>query len=134
MTVSRHPSQGDIKKLVTACYQTLIRNEHPSVKVAAAVQAADGSIHTGVQVRSHNCGHCATCAEVVAIGAALTAGIVDVVACVAVARTDHRTDIWSPCGTCREILRDLHVAVVVVAETPAGEYVTATPDELLPWP
>jgi cytidine deaminase len=107
--------------------------QHPSVKVVAAVQSADGSIYTGAQVRSKNCDHCAACAEVVAIGAALTAGHIDLLACVAVATEPGGPAVWSPCGTCREILRDLHVGHVIVGQHPTGELTVATPHELLPY-
>lgn len=125
--------QPGLHRLVRAARDALTSSRHPAVKVAAAVETANGRIYAGVQVRSHNCGHCATCAEAVAIGAALTAGETELRACVAVVHTKRGAAIWSPCGTCREVLRDLGVTHVVVAER-AGQLVTATPDELLPWP
>lgn len=124
----------ELARLLEACRTTLRGCTHPSVKVAAAVSDSEGALHTGVQVRSTNCGHCATCAEPVAIGAALAAGAATLVACVAMVRDRTGPRVWSPCGTCREMLRDFGVRTVVVAQTPDGQPITATPDELLPWP
>ena len=133
MRTDAAPETTDIPGLVDACRQALLSCTHPAVRVAAAVMDADGVVHTGVQVRSRNCGHCSTCAEPVALGAALTSGAKQLVACVAIVRVDATTRVWSPCGTCRELLRDFGVKTVVVAQTDGG-LITATPDELLPWP
>lgn len=127
------PVRSDLAQLVAAAAAALAGCQHPSVKVVAAVQAADGSIYTGAQVRSRTCDHCAACAEMVAVGAALTAGHVDLMACVAVAAMPNGPAVWSPCGTCREILRDLRVRHVVVDQDLTGQLVVATPDELLPY-
>jgi cytidine deaminase len=124
----------ELARLLEACRTTLLACTHPSVKVAAAVSDSKGAVHTGVQVRSANCGHCATCAEPVAIGAALAAGAATLTACVAMVRDRAGPRVWSPCGTCREMLRDFGVVTVVVAQTSDGHPVTATPDDLLPWP
>lgn len=124
----------NLARLLDACRSTLVACSHPSVKVAAAVSDSNGAIHSGVQVRSTNCGHCATCAEPVAIGAALAAGATTLLACVAMVRDHIGVRVWSPCGTCREILRDFGVRTVVVAQTPDGHPITARPDDLLPWP
>ncbi|MCK9871871.1 hypothetical protein ABZ249_11180 [Nocardiopsis sp. NPDC006139] len=127
-------SSTELTRLLEACRTTFLTCAHPSVKVAAAVSDSDGAIHNGVQVRSTNCSHCATCAEPVALGAALAAGATALTACVAMVRDHTGIHVWSPCGTCRELLRDLGVRTVVVAQTPDGHPITATPDELLPWP
>jgi cytidine deaminase len=50
------------------------------------------------------------------------------------ARTDDGKAVYSPCGSCRELLCDHGVARVVVAESPTAELTTATLPELLPWP
>lgn len=124
----------ELGRLLETCRSALLSCTHPSVTVAAAVSDTDGTIHRGVQVRSTNCGHCATCAEPVAIGAALVAGATGLVACVAMARSPTGLRVWSPCGTCRELLRDFGVLAVVIAQTPNGRPITATPDDLLPFP
>ena len=121
----------DLSKLVEACRTALMANQHPTVRVAAAVSTTDGRIHTGLQVRSTTCGHCSVCAEPVAIGTALADGVSGFDACVAL-RLRDAPEVLSPCGACREILRDHGFSRVIVAQTDAG-FVTATPDELLPW-
>lgn len=120
-----------LSELVDACHTALMTNQCSTVRVAAAVSTTDGRIHTGLQVRSTTCGHCSACAEPVAIGTALMAGGSSFDACVAL-RMGATAEILSPCGACREILRDHGFGRVVVARTGEG-FVTATPDELLPW-
>ncbi|GAA2613940.1 hypothetical protein SMC26_23930 [Actinomadura fulvescens] len=130
MTVkSRDPR---LLRLVAAARSALAAVQNPDIKVAAAVLSGDDQIFTGVQVRSRSCGHCSTCAEPVALGAALAVSTHDLEACVAVVRTDSGIDVWSPCGTCRELLRDLKITTVIVAEHD-GAITTATPEKLLPW-
>lgn len=125
---------AELTRLLEACRTTLLASAHPTVTVAAAVSDSTGGIHRGVQVRSTNCGHCGTCAEPVALGAALAAGATSLAACVAMVRDPTGSRVWSPCGTCRELLRDFRVRTVVIGQTPDGHPITATPDELLPWP
>lgn len=121
----------DLDALVDACRTALLTSRYERVRVAAAVSTRSGSIHTGLQVRSVTCGHCSTCAEPVAIGTALSAAATDFDTCVAM-RLNGTPEILSPCGTCREILRDHGFHHVIVATTDSG-LITATPDELLPW-
>ncbi len=125
---------GDLRRMVEACRRTLLSSDHELVKVAAAVLCADGRVFSALQVRSRNCNHCSVCAEAIAIGMAVTAGYRDLVACVALVRSGAGTVVYSPCGSCRELLRDHGVAHVVVAESPTAQLATATLSELLPWP
>lgn len=125
---------NELARLLEACQTTLQACMHPSVTISAAVVDSDGAVHTGVQVPLANRGHCSTCAEAVAVGAALAAGATNLVACVAMVRDPAGPRVWSPCGSCRAMLRDSGVRNVVVAQTPDGNPITATPDELLPWP
>lgn len=128
------PVPNELTRLLEACRTTLLTCTHPSVTVAAAVIDRNGAVHTGVQVRLATHGHCSICAESVAVGAALAAGASNLVACVAMIRDPDGLRVRSPCGACREILRNAGVRTVVVAQTANGNPVTATPDELLPWP
>lgn len=65
---------------------------------------------------------------------ALTAGgSSDLVACVSVVRAGETARVWSPCGSCRELLRDHEVGYVVVAED-NGQVVMVPVADLLPWP
>lgn len=122
---------ADLGVLVDACRTVLLASRNERVRVAAAVSTRSGSIYTGLQVRSVTCGHCSTCAEPVAIGTALGAGARDFDACVAL-RLNRAPEILSPCGGCREVLRDHGFRHVIVASADSG-LITATPDELLPW-
>ena len=121
----------DLGALVDACRTALLASQHESVRVAAAISTRTGQVHTGLQVRSVTCGHCSTCAEPVAIGAALSVGEADFDACVAM-RLNGTPEILSPCGACREVLRDHGFRRVIVADTDSG-LIIATPDDLLPW-
>lgn len=119
-------------ELLKSCWSTLDSCRLPSVRVAAAVKTADGEVFSAVQVRSTTCSHCSICAEPVALGMALTAGAEDVDACIALRRLHEGFEILSPCGSCRELLRDAGVRRVVVASGPTG-LIVLSPDELLPW-
>ena len=131
--MGRDPGDLQLRGLVEECRTTLLGITNPLVKVVAAVLDAHGRTYTAVQVRSANCNHCSVCAEAIAIGMALTAGSHDLVACVAVARERQTTAVWSPCGSCRELLRDHDIGHVIVAEGP--DLITAVPaTDLLPWP
>ncbi|XVS65996.1 hypothetical protein ACQPYE_08060 [Actinosynnema sp. CA-299493] len=125
---------GDVSLvgLLKSCWATLDACRFVSVRVAAAVRAFDGEVFSAVQVRSTTCSHCSVCAEPVVLGMALTAGVERIDACVAIRRLHEGFEILSPCGSCRELLRDTGVLRVVVASRPTG-LVVLSPDELLPW-
>ncbi|MFJ9420033.1 hypothetical protein ACIRPT_38645 [Streptomyces sp. NPDC101227] len=127
-------SPTGLQALVDSCRQALRHIDPNRVRVAAAVLSREGRIFTAVQVRSRNCSHCSVCAEAVAIGMAFTARAFDLVAAAAVMRDDDRIAIASPCGGCRELLRDHGVDQVVVSQAEDGTLITARPTDLLPWP
>jgi len=127
------PGETELRALVAACRNTLRSCTNQRVKVATAVLDRNGRTFTAVQVRSRNCSHCSVCAEAIAIGMALTAGSCDLVACVSVVRVGRTTRVWSPCGSCRELLNDHKVGHVIVAED-HGQLVTVPGADLLPWP
>lgn len=95
----------------------LIRQRYTPIRhhVAAALLASSGTIYQGLHV---GWGRMNLCAEQVALANALTAGEMELISCVAVmARAPSGdTDVASPCGTCREVLRfyapDLTVLVI----------------------
>lgn len=107
----------ELARVLEACLTILLACTHPSVTIAAAAIDSAGAVHTGVQVRPTNGGHCSICAEPVAVGA-LTAGAANLVACVALVRDRVGPRVWSPCGTCGEMLRASGVHNVVVAQGP----------------
>lgn len=127
------PAEADLRRLVNACRDTLFRSANEMVRVVAGVLDDHGHIFTAVQVRSRNCNHCSVCAEPVAVGAALTAGSATLVACAAIVRCGDTARVWSPCGSCRELLRDHAVGYVVVDDE--HDVLVAVPTvDLLPWP
>lgn len=83
--------------------------------VAAAVRTADGRVFSGVNVYHFTGG---PCAEVVAIGAAATAGAGEVEAIVAVG--DRGRGVIPPCGRCRQVLLDYFPSIKVIVGPPDG--------------
>lgn len=79
--------------------------------VGAALLAADGRIFVGCNVENISYG-LTNCAERVAIGAAVAAGVREFVAVAVVA--DTAVPI-SPCGACRQVLAEFHVPRVMLA-------------------
>ena len=76
--------------------------------VAAALQAIDGNIYTGVCIDT-NCGM-GFCAEHSAIAAMITAGGIAVIGkIVAVAQKNKNADtyIYAPCGRCRQFMKEI---------------------------
>lgn len=78
--------------------------------VGAAVLAADGRVFGGCNVENLSYG-LTNCAERVAIGAAVAAGVREFVRVVVVA--DTRVPI-SPCGACRQVMAEFRVPEVVL--------------------
>lgn len=95
-------------------------------KVGAAVLAADGKIYTGANFENAAFG-AGTCAERVALGAALTAGEREFVAVACVGADVSIT----PCGICRQALAEFgDMDVICVGEN--GEIREYRLSELLP--
>jgi cytidine deaminase len=101
-------------------------------RVACAVRTASGGLFTGVSLSARRV---AVCGEHVALGAAMAAGDDDIRTVVAVSCSpEQRTaQVVSPCGLCRELLRDLcpqaHVLIGL-----DGRVVKVRADLLLPGP
>jgi cytidine deaminase len=101
---TRDLTQQD-EELIAAAFEA-IRSNYVEDRhgVGAAVRAASGKIYTRVNIESPGVG---TCAEPVALGAAVTAGERQFQCVVAVERSGpgaERPGIMSPCGVCRELL------------------------------
>jgi cytidine deaminase len=94
--------------------------------VGAALLAADGRIFGGCNVENLSYG-LTNCAERVAIGAAVAAGVRDFVAVAVVADTGVPI---SPCGACRQVLAEFGVPRVFLANR--SECLEFTLEELLP--
>lgn len=127
------PAEAELRRLVNACRDTLFRCTNDMVRVAAGVLDDRGHIFVAVQVRSRNCTHCSVCAEAIAIGMALTATSTNLVVCAAIVRSGDTARVWSPCGSCRELLRD-HAVGYVVVDDKHDDLIAVPTAELLPWP
>ena len=79
--------------------------------VGAALLAADGRVFPGCNVENISYG-LTNCAERVAIGAAVAAGVTKFSAVAVVADTGVPI---SPCGACRQVLAEFGVPVVILA-------------------
>ncbi len=99
---------------------------YSNFQVGAALLAADGRIFVGCNVENLSYG-LTNCAERVAVGAAVAAGVREFLAVAVVA--DTAVPI-SPCGACRQVLAEFGVdRILLVSRT---EQVEFTLDDLLP--
>ncbi|MGJ8632572.1 MAG: cytidine deaminase [Luteolibacter sp.] len=95
-------------------------------KVGAALVSNSGQVFPGCNVENISYG-LTNCAERVAIGAAVTAGVREFEKVVVVA--DTSTPV-SPCGACRQVLAEFGVKTVILANR--SELVEFSMEELLP--
>lgn len=109
--------------------------EHGRHYVGTALRATDGSVHTGLNIET-NIGRAAVCAEPVAIGAAVSAGIDDFDTIVAVRHPapgeEGRPFVVSPCGVCREMITDFNRDMFVIFPDENDEPTKARAIDLLP--
>jgi cytidine deaminase len=96
--------------------------------VGAAILTADGRIFTGANVENASLG-LTMCAERVALGAAISAGVRSIVA-IAVAGEGPGGIL--PCGACRQALAEFSRSAVVVRCHPDGSYDTTILADLCP--
>ena len=99
---------------------------YSNFQVGAALLASDGRIFPGCNVENISYG-LTNCAERVAIGAAVAAGVRGFDKVVVVADTAQPI---SPCGACRQVLAKFGVKSVILANR--TERVVFTLEELLP--
>ena len=98
-------------------------------QVAAAVLDDAGRVHVGVNVENASYG-LTNCAERVAIGAAIAAGAKRILAVGVTARRMHPI---SPCGACRQVIREFaDDDAPVASDAEDGSLVVATAGQLLP--
>ena len=100
--------------------------------VAAALLTDAGHVVTGVHLGSRRVN---VCAEQIALGTALSAGLGMPVACVSVIRmaADEPATVTSPCGVCRELLGYYNPDMTTLIALPTGIAKTVMAD-LLPAP
>lgn len=96
--------------------------------VGAAVLAESGEIYSGCNVENATYG-ATVCAERNAVAAAARAGERKLVGCVVYTDHDHAA---SPCGVCRQVLRELASDMPIVSVTVAGDRADWTLEQLLP--
>ncbi len=99
--------------LVAAAWQArdMAYAPYSNFRVGAALLAEDGRVFSGCNVENISYG-LTNCAERVAIGAAVAAGVRKFVAVAVVADTSVPI---SPCGACRQVLAEFGVPLVMLA-------------------
>lgn len=117
-------------ELIKRASETIIRN-YDKIKhrhtVAAAVRCKDGKIYTGVNIYSIH----GACAEMIAIGAAITDGEREF-DCLVGVRGENGEELLPPCGNCRQFLADyMPNCKVIINTNSALKKITAK--ELLPF-
>lgn len=118
----------DQESLIDAAWQARKNAYAPysNFQVGAALLADDGRVFHGCNVENISYG-LTNCAERVAIGAAVAAGVRKFKAVAVVA--DTAVPI-SPCGACRQVLAEFGVPLVILANR--TERLEFTLEELLP--
>lgn len=121
--------QNDLE-LIKAAVEVLKANFHPKKhQIGCALRTETGKIYTAVNIESSGYG---PCAEVVAIGGAISAGD-QIASIVAVKKIDENYPVISPCGNCRQLIIDYaHDADIILNFK--GQPVKTTAIELLPVP
>jgi len=115
-------------ELISKAQEVITKNfdfEKNNHTVGAAVRCKNGNIYLGVNVYLNH----GACAEIIAIGAAITAGERDF-DCIVAVRGEG--EILPPCGNCRQMLSDYAPLCDVVISTEGGnKKLKAT--ELIPY-
>ena len=98
--------------------------------VGAALLSKDGSVYTGI-----NCdGIHGSCAEFIAVGAAVAAGVKEQMFDTIVAvRRKAPNRLVSPCGNCRQMLLEYNPDIKVILNSDEGLPVKVTVRDLLPF-
>jgi cytidine deaminase len=97
--------------------------------VGAAIRAGSGKIYVGINVDGIH----GSCAEYIAIGAALSAGERVFSNVVAVYGKDSPHNVLPPCGNCRQMLFDYTPDCLVILKI-EDEYRKIKISDLLPYP
>ncbi len=119
------------KKLIEAAKKVIQRNydsQHLRHTVGAAIRTADGQVYTGINVYSIH----GACAEIIAMGKALTDGhrVFDTV--VSVRLLEDKWQVVSPCGNCRQLFADYLAEGSVIVQGDSGLMKVAVRD-LIPY-
>ncbi len=120
----------EARNIAAKAYAPKAYAPYSKFRVGAALQMADGSVVTGVNVENRSYG-LSNCAERTAIFTAMTIGNTDIKA-IAVAGPDAWEPL-PPCGACRQVISEF-----CTPETPVyyddskGGYITSSVGELYP--
>lgn len=106
---------------------------YSNFKVGAALLTADGEIYTGCNIENaaYSPGNCA---ERTAVFKAVSEGKTDFKAIAIIAGKDNIADYTSPCGMCRQVLREFvkpEEFLVIMAKS-EDDYMIMTLEELFP--
>ncbi|XP_007933850.1 cytidine deaminase [Orycteropus afer afer] len=120
-----------VQRLLLSCLEA--RNTaycpYSHFRVGAALLTRNGRIFLGCNIENA-CYPLGICAERTAIHKAVSEGYKDFRA-IAVA-TDVKDDFTSPCGACRQVMREFGTDWAVYMTKPDGTYLLKTLKELLP--
>ncbi|MGZ9583725.1 cytidine deaminase [Paenibacillus marinisediminis] len=97
--------------------------------VGAAVRCKNGKIFVGVNLDGIH----GSCAEAIALGAAITSGERDFECIVAVYGKEQPHHVLPPCGNCRQLIYEYAPESFVILQT-EGKYQKIRIKELLPHP
>lgn len=97
--------------------------------VGAALLSQSGQKAWGCNIENISYG-LTMCAERVAIGVAVQAGLTDFIAIAIV--SDSQQPIM-PCGACRQVLAEFNPSLLVISSTLTGMVIQSRLDILLPW-
>ena len=97
-------------------------------RVGAAIQSTDGQVFAGCNVENLSFG-LTLCAERSAVSQMIAAGQQEIAAVVVYTEAETPT---TPCGACRQVLREFGDQVRVLCVTADGQQLDTTLDELLP--
>uniref|UniRef100_A0A667XG78 Cytidine deaminase n=1 Tax=Myripristis murdjan TaxID=586833 RepID=A0A667XG78_9TELE len=121
MAVSREPREAKAKEFAYCPYSKF--------RVGAALVAHDGTVFTGCNVENA-CNNLGLCAERTAITKAVSEGYRSFKA-IAIA-SDMEEEFISPCGGCRQFMREFGVKWSVFMTKPDGSYMDMLVEDLLP--
>ncbi|XP_068598203.1 cytidine deaminase-like [Brachionichthys hirsutus] len=128
---AEHLSHETVKKLVKQSQEAKRQSYSPYSKfrVGAALLTAENKVFTGCNVENA-CNALGLCAERTVIVKAVSEGHRCFKA-IAIA-SDLEDKVISPCGGCRQVMREFGSNWDVYLSKPDGSYVMMTVDELLP--
>ena len=124
-----------MKEMLLAQAKNALQNAYApysSFYVAAALECADGSIFTGVNIENASYG-ATLCAERSAFAAAITQGKRDFVRILIIGgKGGEITDFCPPCGICRQVMGEFCKKEFEIILYNGKDYCTYTLAQLLP--